>query len=141
MDSNDVHRHKHWHMHTHHYIARICMFRCMFRIVCLDVCLGFILRKNQFSKQMWTTSLKPFPNKPWDPISHCIFLFHFLNQISMNSNPILTIFCNSLIQPHYFLISCPWGLFLFFKIQFSNLKSTNKNKNIFWERTTVDLIP
>jgi hypothetical protein len=111
MDSNDVHRHKHWHMHTHHYIARICMFRCMFRIVCLDVCLGFILRKNQFSKQMWTTSLKPFPNKPWDPISHCIFLFHFLNQISMNSNPILTIFCNSLIQPHSFLkFSCLQGL-------------------------------
>jgi len=131
MDSNDVHRHKHQHMHTHHYtIARICMFRCMFRIVCLDECLGLILRKNQFSKQMWTTSLKSFPNKPWDPTSHCIFLFHFLNQISMKIIKLwlLLQITNQTTQLPNLMPLRPLSIL---QNSFSNLKSTNKNKNIF----------
>ena len=142
MDSNDVHLHKHRHMHTHHfrYIARICMFRCMFRIVCLDECLGFILRKINFQKNVNKPHSNHFPNKPWDPTSHCIFFSIFLNQISMKiiklwlllqfTNP-TSLFPNLMPLRPLSILQNP-----FFKLKINQQKQKH-----FWERTTVDLIP
>lgn len=142
MDSNDVHRHKHRHMHTPHfrYMARICMFRCMFRIVCLDEWLGFILRKNQFSKKYEQNHSNHFLNKPWDSKSHCIFSFHFLNQISMKINhtwPLLQI-----TNPtSHFLNLMPLRPLSILQNPIFKLKINQQKQKHFWKRTTVDLIP
>ena len=136
MDSNDVHRHKHRHMHTHHIdrfrcMARICMFRCMFRIVCLDECLGFTLRKINFPKNVNNITQIFFLINLGIKIP-LNFPFLFLNKNLINFNHTQTTFCKRLIPPHIFYNLMPLRpLSLFFKLQFSNLKSTNKNKNIF----------